>query len=168
MPTVKRTSRKPPHPSKLIAQHRVHLSPTILRTLRASKQVPEPSSKPNGLWYSCGNEWIEFIRDQMRWRAQESYYMYEIHVDLASMVVIRDIHEFDAFQQRFGVPDEDGDMMPNWAAVAREYGGVEICPYISARRMVDWYYPWDVASGCVWDPAVIISLSRGGKVGPFT
>ena len=46
----------------------------------------------------------------------------------------------------------------DWPSVAETYTGIEICPYRRSQRMRDdarWYYTWDVASGCVWDPAAV-------------
>jgi hypothetical protein len=44
----------------------------------------------------------------------------------------------------------------DWKRVASRYAGIEICPYQNSLRMkaiTGWYYPWDVASGCIWSPA---------------
>jgi hypothetical protein len=44
----------------------------------------------------------------------------------------------------------------DWGKVASQYSGIEICPYQGGLRMDNrtrWYYTWDIASGCVWDPA---------------
>jgi len=46
----------------------------------------------------------------------------------------------------------------NWSAVADRYSGIEISPYQWEARdgsETSWYYGWDVASGCIWDPAII-------------
>ena len=40
----------------------------------------------------------------------------------------------------------------NWKLVAEDYHGIEICPYLDKYRdKYIWYYPWDVASGCIWN-----------------
>ena len=47
--------------------------------------------------------------------------------------------------------DKWASLSINWPKVAQDYAGIEICPYRSDKRMSsDWYYGWDVASGCVW------------------
>ena len=39
-----------------------------------------------------------------------------------------------------------------WQEVVDRYAGILISPYIySARYDLRWYYPWDVASGCIWN-----------------
>ena len=40
----------------------------------------------------------------------------------------------------------------NFRNLTSKYNGIEICPYLWSKRMrSNWYYPWDVASGCIWD-----------------
>ena len=44
----------------------------------------------------------------------------------------------------------------DWELIQKEgYGGIEICPYNWGWRSQNWYYGWDVASGCVWDSSSI-------------
>jgi hypothetical protein len=51
-------------------------------------------------------------------------------------------------------------MLIDWKKVAKEYSGIEICPYIGEQRLkFSWYYPWDVASGCVWDNSAVKSIN---------
>ena len=53
--------------------------------------------------------------------------------------------------------------MIDWKLVANDYDGIEINPYIhSARRdeRTNWYYPWDVASGCIWRKSGIKSITK--------
>ena len=39
-----------------------------------------------------------------------------------------------------------------WQEIVDRYAGIVISPYIySGRYDFDWYYSWDVASGCVWN-----------------
>ena len=54
---------------------------------------------------------------------------------------------------------------PIWPGVAAEgWAGIEIAPYIWARRLdgpARWYYGWDAASGCIWDPtAAAVELTE--------
>ncbi len=63
-----------------------------------------------------------------------------------------------AFTDEYGISEDWGLSRTfyniDWAAVAEEYAGIEIAPYQWSLRMdtrTNWYYPWDVASGVVWD-----------------
>lgn len=66
--------------------------------------------------------------------------------------------EIDSFTHRYGIPGFFGSPMINWPAVAIEYQGVIVAPYSWERRN-SWYYPWDCASGCIWDAAAIESIT---------
>ena len=63
----------------------------------------------------------------------------------------------------------------DWDIVAKEYSGIEICPfqhrsnleddfYVNTqwvqRSIYDWYRSWDVASGCVWKKDGIKSITE--------
>jgi hypothetical protein len=49
-----------------------------------------------------------------------------------------------------------------WDLVADKYQGILIPTYHWSRRMFvssSWYYPWDCASGCIWDADAIESIT---------
>ena len=52
------------------------------------------------------------------------------------------------------------DRCINWRAVAGDYAGLIITPYQWSRRLepYSWYYGWDCASGCIWDPSAITDI----------
>lgn len=53
-----------------------------------------------------------------------------------------------------------------WRAVAERYAGIVITPYqYRLRHDLLWYMPWDCASGCIWDPAAIASVTLREKPG---
>ena len=49
----------------------------------------------------------------------------------------------------------------NWKKVQNDgFNGIEICPYLFDKRMdAQWYYGWDVASGCIWNKSGIADVS---------
>ena len=61
-----------------------------------------------------------------------------------------------------------GSGVINWPKVAEKYQGVVIAPYCwEARIELDWYYSWDVASGCIWDPVAIAEIRRVETLSPI-
>lgn len=55
----------------------------------------------------------------------------------------------------------------DWRAVEKEWAGVEIIPYQDGLRLgsdVTWYYPWDAASGCIWDLTAITAIQHVGTM----
>ena len=76
--------------------------------------------------------------------------------------------DFKKFEKMYSVTTNNyGDIKIDWPKVASHYDGIEICPYLYDMRMdSDWYYGWDVASGCVWSASGIkelISADEGCK-----
>ena len=118
----------------------------------------EVGFKPQGLWYSCGSEWDDWCRYEMPQWITGSPHVYRIEVNLSRMIVIRSDADFRDFDARYRV-FQRGVSLIDWSAVARDYDGIEICPYQSKFRMSsDWYYPWDVASGCIWGSGAFKSV----------
>jgi hypothetical protein len=142
--------------------------PEDVKLHTSGKQVSRLSSfsqkadfKPKGLWYACGDEWIQ-------WAINENYgfgdWVYLVHIDMAKMLKLKNAAEVRGFSAEFEVPrnslskSEYYHFNIDWPKVAARYSGIEICPYVSSLRLepeVAWYYGWDVASGCVWDPSAL-------------
>lgn len=123
--------------------------------------------KPKGLWVSDEDEygWRE-------WCTEESFGIERLAIEhevaLAEdnrVLMINDECELDAFTERYGARVDPEDFTHyywiDWPAVASSYQGIIITPYIGSRRMTShtsWYYPWDVASGCIWDSDAVASI----------
>lgn len=83
----------------------------------------------------------------------------------ADSIVNRISKRYDEdFDKRFlikGLPDIEHSPFVHdidWRIVAKRYHGIIISPYQWECRMppqTTWYYSWDVASGCIWDPKAI-------------
>jgi len=111
--------------------------------------------KPQGLWYGCGDAWVEWVRSESPEWLEASNYLYEVKTD-GKVLKISNDEEFEELEAEFGLQSPFGRLI-DWELIQREgYGGIEICPYNMQRRMSsDWYYGWDVASGCIWDSSSI-------------
>ena len=124
--------------------------------------------KPNGFWYSYYNDWYNFIQKE----AQQFQYKYIHKININSKVltdiknknkdkilVINNLKDFDIFNKRYGHihhgENKKFDVV-NWKKVSKDYGGIEIGPYLIKRRHLSWYYSFDVASGCIWNIKAII------------
>lgn len=121
----------------------------------------EVKMKPKGFWYACGTEWIDWVRREMpSWQSQLANLYQVVLSPKAKMLYIRNVAEFDAFDRKYRVPRKPtGWMYIDWVRVANDYDGIEIYPYLWQRRTgVNWYYTWDVASGCIWNTEIIADL----------
>lgn len=144
---------------------RLHYSNRPIKKVKPVK-VQEIKWKPKGLWYSCGTAWKD-------WGDAEDFgiptdYVYELEVDASKILFISSVKEIDSFTKKYLVPSEfcfgeeflykSGNI--NWPEVASLVSGIEISPYVWKRRMeYMWYYGWDVASGCIWNPDAIQKFS---------
>jgi hypothetical protein len=138
-----------------------HEDKIIFKPTPIDKQRVGP--KPRGFWYGFGSSWLDWVRSEMPdW---ETDYVHLVKVNDSRILKISTFDELLAFTEEFGVKGDYafGGSHPksniNWAEVAKRYSGIEINPYISKGRMkFMWYYPWDVASGCVWGEDGIVSI----------
>lgn len=160
---------------------RVILSPGPLLEIREVpvKDQPGPGGstyqKPEGLWYACGDEWLRFLTEEMGGSELLAgvAFAYLIKVRHSDMAVIRTAGELDDFELTYSTSPSGREGSIDWSLVSAGTTGIEICPYIGSRRMRDWYYTWDVASGCIWDPSAVSSIvqvfaegERPGRRGP--
>ena len=143
---------------------RLHFSRSRLgEIVRPTAQ--DRTSKPNGLWYSIGPAWAE-------WCVEASFgldrfvWLHRLTVDTTRFVVLatpEDVRNFaDTYRHdRYGL---------DWKVVAREYQGIEASPYFHELGLFDssmlWYYGWDVASGCVWEPSAVLGVDAVSIGGP--
>ncbi len=148
----------------------VHFSAEPVTELRAVEQTHYPMSgfapKPRGLWVSDEDEygWRQWCTDESSAMLGEHAYAITL-ADDHGLLVITDAAELDAFHREYG-SDLDLSYWVDWPTVAESYRGIVITPYIAERRFsrVAWYHPWDCASGCIWDPAAIASITLTAEV----
>jgi hypothetical protein len=120
--------------------------------------------KPNGLWYECLDgstiDWIEFCTVGGMGGAGRYDSSYDVILNDYEILFITDKNDFKKFEKMYGVQNARGRIDTiDWPKVTSHYDGIEICPYRRDMRMdSDWYYGWDVASGCVWNASGIKEL----------
>lgn len=113
--------------------------------------------KPLGLWYSCDNDWMEWLEHnwESKYNEAQEAYDYELEINPDAMLIIRTGSELVRFSRQYG----QGNSAIRWEEVAQDYDGIEICPYQQDYRYaLDWYYTWDVASGCIWGEDAFVGV----------
>ena len=151
----------------------VHYSPTPIDTVLAVEPRWD-RLKPSGLWVSdddCEDNWRAWCEAE-RFRLDSLACPHDVELAVAANVLIlRTAFEIDAFTREWAVSDgtELSGRLHLWMAwdrLSERYQGLIITPYIWERRLsmgdgTDsmWYYAWDCASGCIWDPAAIASIT---------
>lgn len=141
--------------------------------------------KPIGIWYSVGSDWIDWVAGNIdEWKGK---YLYALEVDdsqtaqvtdppdPSKMLIIDSPRAMWDFNKRYSQASKylkhykTGEALReiNWQQVQKDYGGIQIASpsgeYFWDFRMRDefnWYYSWDVASGCIWNPELIQSAKQ--------
>lgn len=125
--------------------------------------------KPTGLWVS-----VEGEDDWLSWCRAESFGLEQlkrVHEVIlspdANILRIGTKKGIDAFTEEFGkvmdypIESRLKQKAIQWRDVADRYQGIIIAPYVWERRLhvgTDWYYAWDCASGCIWEPKAIADI----------
>lgn len=138
-----------------------HVSPREdLSYINPVEQLSEPDDKPKGLWYEVDGDWRRWCNDEHTTFCDDGY-LYRLTFGNENILRIQTTHELDAFSEKYGNTDyhEYGGRRwshtyrVRWAEITQEYDGIEIAPYNWSRRLeLGWYYTWDCASGCIWQP----------------
>jgi hypothetical protein len=135
--------------------------PAVLSVPQREREYQLSYSKPCGFWVSVVGEddWASWCKSES-YRDTENQFATDVILDLSANVLVMRSHlELDGFTSQFGEETRYRDYAINWSAVAKAYQGIIIAPYIrSARMSLNWYYPWDCASGCIWDANAIARL----------
>lgn len=114
--------------------------------------------KPRGFWVSdesAEDGWSTWCRNESFGIGRNAFSI-ELAPDvrLLSLTTDWDVRLFD---QDFAAGD---GYYIDWPRVAQYHQGILITPYQWTLRLSDvrWYYPWDCASGCIWDANAITEV----------
>jgi len=136
-----------------------HYSREPVGPLYGKDQAPPGEAfKPHGLWVSVDgdDDWPQWCNEN-GYDGCGSYHYYRVHVgDLGRVLVLGTVGEIRDFDEQRVIRPHNILTSIDWEAVARDYAGIIIAPYQWGCRLdLMWYYGWDCASGCIWDPTVI-------------
>jgi len=123
--------------------------------LTTTPQKEKVSSKPQGLWYALGHEWIDWVREAMPEHEHKNLYKLDLNF---SNICVLDREKSIEFTEKYGgqLYDFDNFIYINWVKVAQDFSGIEI--HDPSRS--NWMAGWDVSSGCVWNKDAINSIKR--------
>lgn len=164
---------------------RLHLTSTFLDLNDIYKQLQFAGHKPSGIWYGLSDSWIKWCISEQYGGIHEN--IYELKLDESQILKIGNLDEFKSFEDEFIYKPEHlrfpaafvankfaTDTMNRWLSsidfekVAELYSGIEIAPYQWEKRLDSkWYYGWDCASGCIWNPDAIKTLNLLAHYNPI-
>jgi hypothetical protein len=137
---------------------RVHMSGKTKIEFKTYDQ--RKASKPSGLWYGFGDSWLNWVKSEMPGWERSKFFKLEL--DLSKMLRLEHSSDLLSFTKKYRIITEiDSNYYIDWPKIAKEYSGIEIDKYYYNHRYdLNWYYSWDVASGCVWNQNAIIKIKR--------
>ena len=154
-----RILRNPPEWMGLLEEgKRYSVSSAPISAVRDTSAQQEVGWKPKGLWYACGDAWIDWLESEMPQWLEDVRFVYEVVLNMNRVIELNTINEIREFDDQFGVVDRYSRRRSTdtvlWPMVAEVADGIEICPYQRSLRLgtIGWYSAWDVASGCIWQP----------------
>jgi hypothetical protein len=119
-----------------------------------------PLCKPAGFWLSVDDDWRRWCSENGRFDEMAEFKL----ASDANVLIIDSVRSLDLFSTAYKRFDRY-IVGIDWRLVRVRYQGIIIAPYQWERRMsLDWYYPWDCASGCIWDLRAIKQVADSGTV----
>jgi hypothetical protein len=118
-------------------------------------RVHKAYRKPDGLWLSDEKEemsWSQWCKKES-FQLENLIYKTKIKLNTEKILIIKSVIDMLVFNDNYFFKDSI-----KWEAVAKDYKGIVITPYFWELRLHKdffWYYPWDCASGCIWDLSAI-------------
>lgn len=147
----------------------IHYSPRRIDSLKIQEydqNEVEFHCKPNGLWLSVEgkDDWKEWCKAE-DFRLDCLRFSYEVILkENANILHLKTKEEIFDFSKQFPYRSKIravGEFLDtkdthelNWFEIKKKYQGIIISPYQWGCRLElgsSWYYPWDCASGCIWD-----------------
>ena len=152
----------------------IHYSQEPLEYWRPISYIHWPDYKPAGMWFSVEN--IKNHEDDQTWKTwceSEEFSLhrlkYKHRLELsedANLLLLNTSKKMLDFTKNYGkglltkIPRYLNYV--NWPEVVKIYDGIAIYPYFWQFRLESpfaWYYPWDCASGCIWNMKIVKNLS---------
>ncbi len=126
--------------------------------------------KPHGFWVSV--EDFEKDRNWHTWCGLDKFRLeglkYRYHVILkkkAKILYLKNDKELEEFSLKYAGNYDFASYIYiiKWQDLMKEYDGIIIAPYKSSCTLmnltISWYYPWDCASGCIWNVSAVKSFT---------
>ncbi|MCF8008126.1 MAG: hypothetical protein K9K32_00040 [Halanaerobiales bacterium] len=124
--------------------------------------------KPNGLWYSFDNLWIDLCKEEMSYRISINDNIFLLKLNDKNIYKIYDYDSFIYFVETYIDNSAEFDYEfqgIDWPLVCEKYDGIEIKNYFTLRDdygldRFSWFSSLDVPSGCVWNLNIVEILKR--------
>lgn len=148
----------------------IHYSAEQLDTWRPVSYLQRQAYKPSGMWFSVEDaaendqNWYTWCHGE-EWGLERLTFRHKLTlVEKPNLLILDTPDKMLAFTKQYArnfTSVRNHFSHVNWPAVTAKYSGIAIYPYFWQFRLeslYSWYYPWDCASGCVWDINIIKSI----------
>jgi len=132
--------------------HNSSIEPQKFQFIEATNQQ-KIHQKPKGLWIAKGKEWFDIVSQMGTDSIKAGPYIYKVDIIEDYTVVLeseKQVMDFN-FQYKINKVGNDLNMFIDWPKVAKNFAGIlipDFDPTLAER--FEWYYTWDLSSGCYW------------------
>lgn len=126
-----------------------------------------PYHKPQGLWLSLGNAWLDWcVRNQFGLARLKWATPVELAPD-ANILFLPTTDSLRWFSREYAAPQRYPDEAVferriDWPSVSRQHDGILIPRHDFSD--LDWYSSWDVASACVWRARAVRCVGHSREI----
>lgn len=145
----------------------LHYTSTELKTIRTEIKQKNAIFKPNGLWCSLDDEWINWCNDAGFFTFDtNNYYLYEIAFNPDAKILTIDSFEKYMNLDRYKII-KAGMVHIDWEKVKNDYDGVEFLNYqqiksdmLNSKTIDILILSLDVSSCCIWNHVYKLNLVK--------
>ena len=149
--------------------HKLHnTDDSMLQFNNVPLKLQRIDTKPKGLWYSFGTQWVDWCSCEMPdWIKPYNYQLDVLGGNILKIFSEEDLLKFnDNFSTTIQFYPKGPQMkVIDWTKVCSEYDGIEIANkkenyefFWKFRYDPDfsWYNSWDIGSGCIWNKCEMV------------
>lgn len=150
----------------------LHYTSKELQTIKTNFHQQNYTGKPNGLWCSYNDEWMEWCTEAGFFTfSPNKYYLYEIKLHTnAKILTIDSFKKYMSLDKYITIIDEETKI--DWNKVKDDYDGVAFLNYQQIKT--DMYHSkifdimiciLDISCCCIWNPVYDLQLLQHVIIG---
>ena len=146
----------------------LHYTSIELKTIRTEITQNNAIVKPNGLWCSYNDEWLEWCSDSEFYTFNpDNYYLYEITIKPdAKILTIDSFDKYNKLEKYKNIKGNDNyETVLDWKKIKNDFDGIEFLNYHQIKmdmfqsKIFDLTISTlDVSCCCIWNPVYSIEL----------
>lgn len=123
--------------------------------------------KPNGFWFSIGDEWVDWCKSEMPHWVEEHDYSLQLGT-IDRIFIISSVEDAILLDMNYSI-DKSYRRRIDWQRLARHADGIIVLNYHEIKAELRqrgtllnfmFFAAWDVSSGCIWNLNAIKSIEK--------